>query len=63
MLQSITENNKKNEVNNKKLAEIDSNAAKNVPTKKTSEHQDKGDLAKKTIENVDKTVSGTTIKN
>jgi hypothetical protein len=62
MLQSIAENSKKNDVSRKKSAEIDSNVAKNVPTKNTFEHQDKRDLAEKTVSNVDKTVSGTTIK-
>jgi hypothetical protein len=47
MLQSITENNKKTDVSKKKSTKIDLNAAKNVPTKKTFEHQDKRDLAKK----------------
>jgi hypothetical protein len=63
MLQSIAENNKKSDVGSKKSTEIELNAAKNVPTKKTYEHQDKRDLAKKTVGNLDKTVLGTTIKN
>jgi hypothetical protein len=63
MLQSIAENSKKNDPSSKKSAEIDSNAAKNVPTKKTSEPPDKRDLAEKTVANVDKTVLGTTTKN
>jgi hypothetical protein len=62
MLQSIAENSKKNDLSSKKSTEIDSNAAKNVPTKNTSEHQDKRDLAEKTVANLDKTISGTTIK-
>jgi hypothetical protein len=62
MLQSIAENIKKNDSSNKKSAEIDSNVAKNVATKTTSEPLDKRDLAEKTIENVDKTVLGTTTK-
>ena len=37
-------------------AENDLNTAKNVPTKKTSEHQDKRDLAEKTVGNLAKTV-------
>jgi hypothetical protein len=47
MLQSIAENNKKNNPRSKKSAQIDSNAVKNVPTKNTSEPQDKRDLAEK----------------
>ena len=63
MLQSIAENNKKNDVSSKKSAEIDLNTAKNVPSQKTSENQDKRDLSEKTVANLDNTVSGTTIKN
>jgi hypothetical protein len=63
MLQSITENNKKNDSSNKKSAEIDSNTAKNVPTKKTSEPPDKRDLGEKTVANVDRTILGTAAKN
>jgi hypothetical protein len=63
MLQSIAENSKKNDVSSKKSAEIDLNTTKNVPSKKTSENQDKRDLSEKTVGNLDKTVSGTTIKN
>jgi hypothetical protein len=44
----------------KKSTEINSNTAKNFPTKNTSEPQEKRDLAEKTIANLDKTVSGTT---
>jgi hypothetical protein len=44
-------------------AKIDSNAANNVPTKKTYEPSDKRDLAEKTIANLDKIVLGTTTKN
>jgi hypothetical protein len=63
MLQSIVENSKKNDSSSKKSAEIDSNAAKNVPTKNTSEPLDKRDLVEKTVANVDRTVLGTTTKN
>jgi hypothetical protein len=64
MLQSITENSKKSNSSSKKLAEIDSNAAKNVPTKNTSKLLDKRDFAeKKNVANVNKTVLGTTTKN
>ena len=63
MLQSIVENSKKNDPSSKKSAEIDSNVAKNVPAKKTSEPPEKRDLAEKTVANVDKTVFGTTTKN
>jgi hypothetical protein len=62
MLQSIVQNNKKNDSSRKKSTEIDSNTAKNVPTKKTFESPYKRDLAEKTIANVDKTVLGTTTK-
>jgi hypothetical protein len=47
MLQSIAENSKKNDVSSKKSAEIDLNKAKNVPSKKTSENQDKRDFIRK----------------
>jgi hypothetical protein len=43
MLQSIAENNKKNDSNNKKSVEFDSNSAKNIPTKKTSQPPDRRD--------------------
>jgi hypothetical protein len=42
MLQSIAENNKKNDFINKKSTETDLNKAKDVPGKK-SENQDKRD--------------------
>jgi len=47
----------------KKSVEIDLNTTKNVPSKKTYENQDKRDLSEKTVGNLDKIVSGTTIKN
>jgi hypothetical protein len=43
MLQSIAENNKKNDLISKKSAETDSNKAKDVPGKNSSENQDKRD--------------------
>jgi hypothetical protein len=63
MLQSIAENSKKSDSSSKKLVEIDSNAVKNVPTKKTYEPPDIRDFAEKTVANVNKTVLGTTTKN
>jgi predicted aspartyl protease len=63
MLQSIAENSKNNDPSSKKSTEIDSNIAKKIPTKTTSELPDKRDLAGKTVANVDKTVLGTTTKN
>jgi hypothetical protein len=63
MLQSIAKNSKKSDVSNKKSVEIDSNTTKNFPTKKTSEPQDKRDLAEKTVANVNETILGTTMKN
>jgi hypothetical protein len=63
MLQSIAENNKKNDLISKKSTESDPNKAKDVPGKKSSENQDKMDISEKTIGNLDKTISGTTIKN
>jgi hypothetical protein len=63
MLQNIAENSKNNDPSNKKSAEIDSNTAKKIPTKTTSELPDKRDLAGKTVANVNKTVLGTTTKN
>jgi hypothetical protein len=63
MLQSIAENNKKNDSISKKSAEIDPNKTKDVPGKKSSENQDKRDISEKTVGNLDKTISGTTIKN
>jgi hypothetical protein len=63
MLQSIVENNKKNDSSSTKSAEIDSKAPKNVPTKRTSKPPNKRDLAKKTVSNVDKIVLGTVAKN
>jgi len=63
MLQSIAENSIKDDVSSKKSAKIDLNTAKNVSTKNTYENQYKRDLAEKTIGNLDKTISGTTIKN
>jgi hypothetical protein len=62
MLQSIAENNKKNDFINKKSTKTDLNKAKDVPGKKSSENQDKRDSSKKTVGNLDKIVSGTTIK-
>jgi hypothetical protein len=62
MLQSIIENNKKNDPCRKKSVEIDSNATKNVPTKKTPEPLDKRDLAEKTVANVNIIILGTTTK-
>jgi hypothetical protein len=63
MLQSIAENNKKNDSSSKISTEIDSNAAKNVPTKNTSEPPNKRDLAEKIVANVDRNVLRTTAKN
>jgi hypothetical protein len=63
MLQSIAENSKKSDSSSKKSAEIDSNAAKNVPTKNTSKPPEKRDFAEKTVANVNKIVLGTTTKN
>ena len=63
MLQRIAENSKKNDPSSKKSIEIDSNVAKNVPAKTTSQLPDKRDLAKKTVANVDKIVLWTTTKN
>jgi hypothetical protein len=45
ILQSIVENRKKNDPSRKKPMEIESNAAKNVPTKTTSQLLDKMDIA------------------
>jgi hypothetical protein len=63
MLQNIVENSKNNDPSSKKSTEIDSNTAKKIPTKMTSELPDKRDLAGKTVANVNKTVLGTTTKN
>jgi hypothetical protein len=62
MIQSIAENNKKNDSVNKKSAESDPNKTKNV-VKKSSKNHDKMDISEKTVGNLDKTISGTTIKN
>ena len=45
ILQSIVENRKKNDPSSKKPMEIESNAAKNVPTKTKSQLLDKMDIA------------------
>jgi hypothetical protein len=63
MLQNIVENSKNNDPSSKKSTEIDSNIAQKVPTKTTYELQDKRDLARKTVVNVNKIVLGTTTKN
>jgi hypothetical protein len=57
MIQNITENNKNNDPSNKKSTEIDSNTAKKIPTKTTSELTDKRDLAGKTVATVKKIVN------
>ena len=63
MLQNIIENSNKNNISSKKSAEIDSNVAKDVPTKNTSKPTNKMDLSEKTVANVDKTVLETEAKN
>jgi hypothetical protein len=63
MLQSIAENNKKNDPMSKKSTENDPNKTKDVSGKKSSENQNKRDISEKTVGNLDKTISGTTIKN
>jgi hypothetical protein len=63
MIQSIVENNKKNDSISKKSTEINTNKTKDVLGKKLSENQDKRDISEKTVGNLDKTISGTSIKN
>jgi hypothetical protein len=63
MLQNIVENSKNNDHISKKSEKIDSNTARKIPTKMTSELPDKRDLAGKIVANVDKTILGTSAKN
>jgi hypothetical protein len=63
MLQSIVENNKKNDLISKKSVESDPNKAKDVLGKKSSENQDKRDTSENTVGNLHKNFPGTTIKN
>ena len=44
MLQSIAENNKKNDLISKKSTESDPNKAKDIPSKKSSKNQVKRDI-------------------
>jgi len=63
MLQNIAENNKNNNLNSKKIAEISPKTPQKVPTKTTLEPSDKRNLTEKTVSNVDKVISGTMIEN
>jgi hypothetical protein len=63
MLQSIAENSKNNNPSSKKTTEIGSKTTQNILTKTTSEPLDKRNLVEKTVANVNKTVSGTAVKN
>ena len=63
MLQSIAENNKKNDSISKKSTESDWNKTKDVPSKTSSKNQDKRDISEKIVGNLDKTISGLAIKN
>jgi hypothetical protein len=63
MLRSIADNNKKNDPLRKKSTENDVNKTKDVVGKKSPEDQNKKDTSEKTVGNLDKIISGTTVKN
>jgi hypothetical protein len=56
------QHNKKNDTINKKSIKSDLNKIKDVPGKKLFENQDKRDMLEKIVGNLDKSISGKTIK-